>query len=52
MQMSTYLSFKGDCEAAFAFHEQFLGARRGAIFRYAGSPGIPWLVNCEAPPSA
>ena len=38
MQMSTYLSFRGDCEAAFAFYEQCLGARRGALFRYAGSP--------------
>jgi PhnB protein len=38
MEMSTYLSFKGQCEAAFKFYEQCLGARMGAIFRYAGSP--------------
>jgi PhnB protein len=38
MQMSTYLSFKGDCEAAFKFYEQHLGARLGSIFRYGGSP--------------
>lgn len=38
MQMNPYLSFKGDCEAAFTFYERCLGARMGEIFRYAGSP--------------
>ena len=38
MQMNPYLSFKGECEAAFKFYEQCLGAQPGAIFRYAGSP--------------
>jgi PhnB protein len=38
MQMTTYLSFNGDCEAAFKFYEQVLGAQLGALFRYAGSP--------------
>ena len=38
MQMTTYLSFKGQCEAAFTFYEQCLGARVGTLFRYAGSP--------------
>lgn len=38
MQMSPYLSFQGDCEAAFKFYEQCLGGQLGAIFRYAGSP--------------
>jgi PhnB protein len=38
MQVSPYLSFKGECEAAFKFYEQCLGAQPGAIFRYAGSP--------------
>ena len=38
MQMSPYLSFKGDCEAAFKFYEQCLSGQLGAIFRYAGSP--------------
>jgi PhnB protein len=38
MQMNPYLSFKGDCEAAFKFYEQCLGGQPGAIFRYAGSP--------------
>ena len=36
--MTAYLSFKGDCEAAFKFYEQCLGAQPGAIFRYGGSP--------------
>ena len=38
MQVSPYLSFNGQCEAAFKCYEQCLGARPGAIFRYAGSP--------------
>jgi PhnB protein len=38
MQMSPYLSFKGECEAAFKFYAQCLGAQLGPIFRYAGSP--------------
>ena len=38
MQVNPYLSFKGDCEAAFKLYEQCLGARIGGIFRYAGSP--------------
>jgi PhnB protein len=38
MQMNPYLSFNGQCEAAFMFYEQCLGARRGLIFRYAGTP--------------
>jgi PhnB protein len=38
MQMSAYLSFKGDCEAAFKLYERCLGGQVGPIFRYAGSP--------------
>lgn len=38
MNVSPYLSFKGQCEAAFKFYEQCLGGQIGAIFRYAGSP--------------
>ena len=38
MQMNPYLSFKGDCEAAFALYAQCLGGRLGPIFRYGGSP--------------
>ena len=38
MQMNPYLSFRGDCEAAFALYAQSLGGQLGAVFRYAGSP--------------
>ena len=38
MQMSPYLNFRGDCEAAFSLYERCLGAQVGAIFRYAGTP--------------
>ena len=38
MEMSTYLNYKGDCEAAFRFYEQCLGGTLGPVFRYAGTP--------------
>jgi PhnB protein len=38
MQVTTYLSFNGQCEAAFKFYEECLDGRLGSIFRYAGSP--------------
>ena len=38
MQVSTYLSFSGECEAAFRFYEEYLGGKLEGIFRYAGSP--------------
>ena len=37
MQVNPYLSFNGQCEAAFKFYEQLLGGQLGAIFRYAGT---------------
>jgi PhnB protein len=36
--VNPYLSFKGECEAAFKLYEQCLGAQIGTIFRYGGSP--------------
>ena len=36
--MSAYVSFNGQCEAAFQFYEQCLGGQLGTIFRYAGTP--------------
>jgi PhnB protein len=38
MQVNPYLSFNGQCEAAFRFYEQLLGGQLGEIFRYAGTP--------------
>ena len=38
MEMNPYLSFNGDCEAAFKFYEQRLGGQLGPIFRYSGTP--------------
>ena len=40
MQIIPYLSFQGDCEAAFKFYERCLGGKTGAIFRYAGTPMV------------
>lgn len=38
MRVTVYLSFNGDCEAAFKLYEQSLGGELGPIFRYGGSP--------------
>ena len=38
MQISPYLSFKGECEAAFTLYAECLGGQVGPIFRYGGSP--------------
>ena len=38
MQVNPYLSFNGQCEAAFKLYEQVLGGQLEAIFRYAGTP--------------
>jgi PhnB protein len=38
MQVSPYLSFNGQCEAAFQLYAQCLGGEIGPVFRYAGSP--------------
>ena len=38
MDVATYLSFKGDCEAAFRFYAESLGGEMGALFYYGGSP--------------
>ncbi len=34
MQINTYLSFNGNCEAAFQFYAQHLGGKIGMIHRY------------------
>ena len=38
VQMNPYLSFKGECEAAFKLYERCLGGKIGALFRYGGTP--------------
>ena len=38
MDISPYLDFKGECEAAFNFYAQCFGGTLGPIFRYAGTP--------------
>ena len=38
MQLNPYLSFDGQCEAAFKFYEQAFDGELGPIFRYAGTP--------------
>jgi PhnB protein len=38
MQLNPYLSFDGQCEAAFKFYEQCLGGKIEAMMPYEGSP--------------
>ena len=45
MQMSPYVSFKGDCAEAFRFYAQHLGGKIGGLFKYGGSP-----MAAQAPP--
>jgi PhnB protein len=45
MQINPYLSFNGQCEAAFEFYARCFGGTLGEIFRYAGSP-----MAAQAPP--
>ena len=37
MQVNAYVNFAGNCEAAFKFYQEVLGATPGPIFRYAGT---------------
>jgi PhnB protein len=38
MQLNPYLSFNGQCEAAFKFYEQVLGGTITSMFTYTGTP--------------
>ena len=38
MQLGPYLTFKGDCEAAFKFYEKCLGGKIEALVPHAGTP--------------
>src|SRR5688572_9868203 len=38
MQMNPYLTFNGQCEAAFKFYEQCLGGKIVAMITHAGTP--------------
>ncbi|HWI28399.1 MAG TPA: VOC family protein [Stellaceae bacterium] len=38
MQVNPYLSFDGQCEAAFKFYESCLGGRIGAMLSYGETP--------------
>jgi PhnB protein len=38
IQVNAYLSFKGDCEAAFTSYAKHLGGRVGELYRYGGTP--------------
>jgi|SRR5580698_5692303 PhnB protein len=38
MQINAYLSFSGQCEAAFQLYERLFGGKVEGLFRYAGTP--------------
>lgn len=38
LEVTPYLSFKGDCEEAFQLYARCLGGEVGTLFRYGGSP--------------
>ena len=39
MRLDTYLNYGGNCEAAFRFYEEHLGARITSVRRHADQPG-------------
>ncbi|MGF1493881.1 MAG: VOC family protein [Microcoleaceae cyanobacterium] len=45
MQLNPYLSFNGQCEAAFKFYEKCLGGKIGDMMRFTGSP-----MEADVPP--
>ena len=38
MRLHPYLTFNGQCEAAFKFYEQCLGGKIEAMFTHGGTP--------------
>ena len=38
MQLNPYLTFNGQCEAAFKFYERCLGGKIDALIPHAGTP--------------
>ncbi len=38
MQLNPYLTFNGNCEAAFKFYEKALGGKIAAMIRHEGTP--------------
>jgi PhnB protein len=45
MQLNSYLTFNGQCEAAFRFYEQSLGGKIEAMITHAGTP-----AEAQVPP--
>jgi PhnB protein len=45
MNINTYLTFDGNCEAAMEFYAQCLGGKIAVLHRYAGSP----MDNAQLP---
>ena len=47
MKLNAYLSFNGQCEAAFKFYEKCLNGKLESLFRYEGSPMAQDLPQAE-----
>jgi uncharacterized glyoxalase superfamily protein PhnB len=53
MQLHPYLTFNGDCEEAFKFYEQCLGAEIESMRTHAGTRHAcrsirdTWMIHCE-----
>ena len=46
MQLNPYLTFKGQCEAAFKFYEKCLGGKIVAMVTHAGTPAeLCWRIK-------
>jgi PhnB protein len=49
MKLNPYLLFDGDCEAAFKFYEQALGAKTQSLMRFSEAPKQPGAADCRMP---
>jgi PhnB protein len=49
MKLNPYLLFDGNCEAAFKFYEQTLGAKTQSLMRYSEAPKHPGAADCQMP---
>jgi PhnB protein len=53
MQLNPYLTFNGDCEAAFRFYEKCLGGKIAMMLSHGDSPmadQVQILMGSDAPP--
>lgn len=49
MKLNPYLLFDGNCEAAFNFYAETLGAKTQSLMRFGEAPKQPGTADCQMP---